>query len=140
MAGNKTIPTEASVEDFINQVADEQKRADSWTLVNIMEEVTGEPPVMWGPSIIGFGQYHYQYASGREGDMSLTGFSPRKQKMSLYIMDGFDKWDEYLARLGKHKTGKSCLYIKRLEDVDIDVLKDMISKSVEVVKERDVRD
>ena len=95
-----------------------------------MEEVTGEKAVMWGDSIVGFGTYHYVYASGREGDWPVTGFAPRKQALTLYIMSGFDQYDELLARLGKHSTGKSCLYIKRLSDVDVDVLRELVAESV----------
>ncbi|MEO1448629.1 MAG: DUF1801 domain-containing protein, partial [Bacteroidota bacterium] len=112
MAGDKTVPTGASVADFINQVEDERKQTDAWAIGNMMKDVTGEEPVMWGPSLVGFGKYRYRYKSGREGEFFWTGFSPRKQNLTLYIMDGFDNWEAYLAALGKHKTGKSCLYIK----------------------------
>ena len=129
MAGNKTIPTKASVEAFINTVEDPVKREDSQRLVEIMKEITGEKPVMWGHSIIGFGSYHYKYESGREGDMIITGFSPRKQNLSLYVGAGSAKIKPLLKNLGKHTTGKSCLYIKRLSDIDLEVLKTIILTS-----------
>ncbi|REJ79016.1 MAG: DUF1801 domain-containing protein [Acidobacteria bacterium] len=131
MAELKTKPNDASVEEFINGISDETKQEDSRILVKIFSEITGDEPKMWGPSIIGFGTYHYKYASGREGDWMRTGFSPRKQSLTLYIMDGFDKYDELLSQLGKHKTGKSCLYVNRLSDVDGEVLRELIEASVE---------
>jgi hypothetical protein len=131
MAELKTQPNEQSVTDFLNAVTDTQKRQDCATILELMQEVTGEQPQMWGGSIVGFGSYHYTYASGREGDWFLTGFSPRKQNLTLYIMAGFDEYDELLQRLGKHKLGKSCLYIKRLADVDLATLKDLVRQSVE---------
>ena len=99
-----------------------------------MRQVTGEEPEMWGDSIVGFGSYHYKYASGREGDWFLVGFSPRKQNLTLYIMSGFDEYDQLLVKLGKHSTGKSCLYIKQIEDVDLDVLKKLVQKSVDYMR------
>lgn len=123
---NKTTQTTASVTDFINSVADETKRNDSLRLVDIMKGQTGYEPRMWGPSIIGFGSYHYKYESGREGDMPLVGFSPRKEALTLYLSAAFDRRDELLQQLGKHKTGKGCLYIKKLVDVDLDTLNEMI--------------
>ncbi len=131
MSELKTQKNDASVTAFLNTIEDEKKRADSFALLKLFEEVTGEPATMWGPSIVGFGSYHYKGASGREGDWMLTGFSPRKQNLTLYIMAGFDRYDELMARLGKHSTGKSCLYIKRLEDVDQAVLRELISQSAE---------
>ncbi len=128
---NKTVLTGKSVDKFIDQVEDEQKRDDSQALLNLMKRVTNEAPQMWGDSIVGFGSYHYRYESGREGDMPIVGFSPRVQNLTLYIMDGFDAYDALLEKLGKHKTGKSCLYIKRLEDVDMDILERLVSESVE---------
>ncbi len=125
----KTKPTKYDVEKFLNKVEDEKKREDSFRVLEMMKKITKEDPVMWGPSLIGFGSYHYKYASGREGDWFVTGFSPRKQNLTLYIMSGFNEYDELLAKLGKHKTGKSCLYIKNLDDVDQNVLKEMIKKS-----------
>ena len=130
MAELKTKPTEQSVEAFLNGVSDEQKRADSFAVLKLMQELTGAEPKMWGPSIVGFGSYHYKYASGREGDFFLTGFSPRKRNLSLYIIAGFSRYDALMRKLGKFKTGKSCRYIKKLEDVDRDVLKELIKKSV----------
>jgi hypothetical protein len=130
MAELKTQPTKQSVESFIKTIADEGKRRDSRTILKIMRQVTKAKPKMWGPSIIGFGSYHYKYASGREGDFFVAGFSPRKQNLSLYIMSGFREHGALLRKLGKHKTGKSCLYIKRLEDIDLDVLTELIKRSV----------
>ena len=136
MAELKTKPTDVSVEDFLNNLEDETKRDDSYALLQIMKEVTGEEPKMWGPSIIGFGTYHYKYPTGTQGDWMLTGFSPRKQALTLYIMAGFSKYDEYLAKLGKYKTGKSCLYVKKLTDVNEGVLRKMIKSSIKDVKKR----
>jgi len=135
MAELKTQRNDKNVEDFLNTVSDEKKRTDSFTILELMEDVTGAEAEMWGDSIIGFGSYHYKYASGRNAEWFLTGFSPRKQNLTLYIMSGFDEYDELLQKLGKHSTGKSCLYVKRLEDVDQDVLRDLVSKSVEHMKE-----
>ena len=129
MSQNKTRPNTTSATSFLDSVEDEIQRRDSHTLNRIMKGITGEEPVMWGPSIIGFGSYHYKYDSGREGDMMLTGFSPRKQSLSLYIMAGFTKYEALLQKLGKHKTGKSCLYIKRLLEINVDVLKELIKAS-----------
>lgn len=129
MAELKTQPIDKSVNDFLNSVESEKKRQDSFKIMALMQEVTGEQPKMWGESIVGFGSYHYKYASGREGNWFLTGFSPRKQALTLYIMSGFDEYDDLLGKLGKFKTGKACLYIKKIEDVDIDILKELIRKS-----------
>jgi hypothetical protein len=131
MAELKTKKTAASVKDFLNRVPDERKRKDSFAILKLMQEVTGTRPAMWGPSIVGFGKYHYKYASGREGDMPLAGFSPRKQALTLYITAGFDGYGELLRKLGKYKTGKVCLYINKLEDVDLATLKEMVRRSVE---------
>ncbi|MFL7870001.1 MAG: DUF1801 domain-containing protein [Anaerolineales bacterium] len=131
MAELKTKRNKGDVEAFLNNVADEGKRQDSFTLLELMTKVTDKEPEMWGDSIIGFGSYHYKYASGREGDWFLTGFSPRKQNLTLYIMAGFDEYEQLLGKLGKHSTGKSCLYIKKIEDVDLDVLKELVKRSVE---------
>ena len=131
MAELKTQKNNASVEDFLNSVEDEKKRADSFAILELMREVTGDEPAMWGTSIIGFGSYHYTYASGREGDWMLVGFSPRKRNLTLYIMSGFDQYDTLLAQLGKYKTGKSCLYVNKLEDVDMSVLRELVKQSVE---------
>ena len=134
MAENKTQPTDASVEAFLNSVPDEKKRADSFRLVQIMREETGEEPVMWGDSIVGFGSVHYKYASGREGDMGVTGFSPRKASLTIYIVPGFDRYGDLLGRLGKHTTSKVCLYVKRLSDVDEATLRELIRDSVKVTR------
>jgi hypothetical protein len=134
MAELKTKPTRASVDAFLEGVADEEKRKDCRTLLRIMKKVVGEEPVMWGPSIVGFGSYHYKYASGHEGDACLAGFSPRKQDLTLYLMPGFAHRGKLLARLGKHKTGKACLYLKRLADVDLAILEELVSASVKEMK------
>jgi len=131
MAELKTKVTDKSVKDFLDSVTDERKRQDSYQILKLMERVTGSQPKMWGDSIVGFGTYHYRYASGREGDWLLTGFSPRKQNLTLYIMAGFDEYEGLLNRLGKYKTGKSCLYINRLADVDLSVLEELIRRSVD---------
>lgn len=136
MAENKTQATSNSVAEFLDKVENPERKQDCQTIVAIMQQITGEQPVLWGPSIVGFGKYHYKYASGREGDFIVTGFSPRKQNLSLYIMAGFDQYDELLAKLGKYKTGKSCLYIKSLKEVDIDVLKELISASVTYMRNK----
>ena len=131
MAENKTKPGKASVTAFINSIEDKQKRSDVKKVAAMMREATGSRATMWGSSIIGFGSYHYKYASGREADWMLVGFSPRKQALTLYIMSGFDGYDELMANLGKHKTGKSCLYINKLEDIDLDTLRELVRQSVE---------
>jgi hypothetical protein len=135
MAEMKTKPTQASVKEFLNQITDKERRDDCFAVVKIMEEITGDKPKMWGPSIVGFGTYHYKYASGREGDWPVTGFSPRKKDLTLYIMMGFEKHTELMQKLGKHSTGKSCLYIKRLSDVHVPTLKKLIKKSVKDLHE-----
>jgi hypothetical protein len=137
MAAPKTAPTNASVEDYLNGVPNEAKRQDSFALLELMKEVTGENAMMWGPNIVGFGSYHYTYASGREGDWMVTGFAPRKQALTVYIMSGFDRYDDLMANLGKHNTGKSCLYIKRLSDVDTDVLRELVAESVAHMNSRE---
>jgi hypothetical protein len=131
MSEPKTRPNEQSVGDFLAGVEDEQKRNDCFRLIEIMQKITGEPAVMWGGSIVGFGTYHYKYASGREGDWPLTGFSPRKRNLTLYIMSGFSRYDELMAALGTYKTGKACLYVKSLDDVDHDTLTELIALSVD---------
>ncbi len=131
MSDLKTKPTNASVDEFLNSVEHPQRREDGFELLRMMKEITKEEPTMWGPSIVGFGSYHYKYESGREGEMPITGFSPRKKSLTVYIMSGFEKYQHLLEKLGKHKTGKSCLYINKLEDVDRVVLKEIIRKSVE---------
>ncbi len=130
MAENKTQKTALSVIDFLNNLPDEQKRQDSFTVLELMKQASGLEPKMWGTSIVGFGDVHYKYESGREGDWFLVGFSPRKQNLTLYILEGFPKYTDLLGQLGKHKTGAACLYINKLSDVDLDILKEMISRSV----------
>ena len=134
MAKNKTIETEFGVTDFIHSVADEKKRADSFKLAEIMQTTTGFVPRMWGPAIIGFGTYHYKYESGHEGTAPLAAFSPRKDAISLYLSVEPEQREKFLADFGKYKTGKSCIYIKKLEDIDVEVLKKMISHSVTHLK------
>lgn len=136
MSDLKTKPTGSDVAAFLDSIEDEQKRRDCHTLLELMGSVTDEEPKMWGAAMIGFGSYHYTYESGREGDWFLTGFSPRKQNLTLYIMAGFDRYDELMNRLGNYKTGKSCLYVKKLEDVDMDILEKLISESVRHMKEK----
>ena len=131
MAELKTKPTDGSVEDFINSVTHDQMRQDAFALVELMRQATKSEPKMWGSSIIGFGNYSYKYASGRQAEWFLTGFSPRKQNVTLYIMDGFDQYNSLLISLGKHKTGKSCLYIRRLADIDLPTLQKLVQQSVE---------
>lgn len=134
MAKMKTVPTTASVDAFIAAVDDAQKREDCRAVAAIMAEATGASAQMWGTSIVGFGTYHYRYASGREGDFMEVGFSPRKRALTLYIMAGFSEYGDLLAKLGKHTTGKSCLYIKRLADVDQNVLREMVERSVRHIR------
>ena len=131
----KTKPNDKSVTEFLNNVDNQRRREDSFKILKVMREITLEEPVMWGDSIVGFGSYHYKYKSGREADWLQIGFSPRKQALTVYIMDGFEKYDKLLKKLGKHKTGKSCLYINKLEDVKIPVLKELISESLKYVRE-----
>lgn len=126
MAETKTKPTQMQVADFIHAAPDAVRREDAKTLVALMSRITGEEPVMWGPSIIGFGSYHYRYESGREGDACRLGFSPRKAELVLYVLNGSPEQEAQLARLGKHKTGKACLYIRKLADVDMAVLEEII--------------
>lgn len=123
---NKTQPTGASVEDFLAAVTPERRRTDALALDRLFREVTGFQPQMWGESILGYGRYHYRYASGREGDFLATGFSPRKANLSIYIMPGYGNFGDLLARLGKHKTGVSCLYVNKLADIDMAVLGELI--------------
>jgi hypothetical protein len=129
MSDLKTRKNEGDVRAFIASVENDRRRADAFTLLDLMQDALGEAPALWGDSIIGFGSYHYQYDSGREGDMPLVGFSPRKQNLAVYIMAGFDQYDELLDKLGKHKTGKACLYINKLADVDQDVLIELVKRS-----------
>lgn len=136
MAELKTKPNKANIDKFLKSVKDEKKLTDSYKILELMKNITKEEPVMWGISIIGFGSYHYKYASGREGNFFLTGFSPRKQILTLYIMSGFKRYEGLMKKLGKYKTGSSCLYISKLEDVDLKVLKTLITESVEYMKNK----
>lgn len=133
MAKNKTTQTELSVTDFLNSVADETKRNDSFQILEIFKAQTGLESKMWGPSIVGFGSYHYTYESGHEGDAPLVAFSPRKDAITLYLAN-FDRRDELLQQFGKHKTGKGCIYVKKLVDVNVDILQEMIDLSVKHMK------
>jgi hypothetical protein len=135
MAELKTKKTEASVETFLSSV-DEKHRADAATIAELMQKATGAPPKLWGTSIVGFGDQHYKYASGREGDWFITGFSPRKANLTLYILNGFPGQDELLEKLGKYKHGKGCLYINSLEDVHLPTLKKLIAGSVKHAKKK----
>jgi Domain of unknown function (DU1801) len=133
-----TVSTDASVDNFLAAVPDERRRADAQRLCAILREVTGEPAVMWGPSIVGFGSYRYTYGSGRTGDWPLVGFSPRKQQLVVYLVGGYeDRHAAVLARLGPHKTGKGCLYLKRLDDVDERALRELVDRTVRVHKGAD---
>ncbi len=132
----KTRQTEASVRSYLDGIADEQRRRDCEALVELMSAVTGELPRMWGGSIVGFGSYHYKYASGHEGDACLVGFSSRKGDMSLYVTPCFAEFDRLVAGLGKHKAGKACLYMKRLSDINLQVLRDLVQKSVADIRIR----
>lgn len=132
----KTKVNEASVTDFLNSVEDEQKRKDSFEVLKLMKQISKEDAKMWGSSIVGFGSYHYKGASGREGDWMLIGFSPRKQNITLYIMPGFERYPTLMKKLGKYSTGKSCLYIKKLSDVDVAVLKELMAESLKVMKKQ----
>lgn len=136
MAELKTKKNDASVAEFLQAIPDEQKRQDSLTILALMQKATKAEPKMWGSSIIGFGDYHYQYATGREGDWFQLGFSPRKQNLTLYLMSGLEAQRDSLAKLGKHKTGKGCLYINKLADVDMKVLQTMLTDAVKVLKQR----
>lgn len=135
-AKNKTTENDASVEKFLKSVENEQRRNDSFEVLEYMKDLTGEEAKMWGTSIIGFGRYQYKYESGREGEFMKVGFSPRKTSLTLYIMPGFARYDDLMEKLGKYKTGKSCLYIKKLEDVDQDILKDLIESSYEYMTKK----
>ena len=135
MAENKTKATAVDPHDFVKQVDSEEKRKDAEELIRLMSKVTGKPPKMWGPTIIGFGKYHYKYESGREGDMCMAGFSPRKPSLVLYIGPALED-EKLMSRLGKYKVGKGCLYIKKLADVDRAVLKELVVKSVAEMRKR----
>ncbi|MBA3354551.1 MAG: DUF1801 domain-containing protein [Pyrinomonadaceae bacterium] len=134
----KTQPTKESVSGFLKKVSDKDRREDCLKVLEIMKDVTGEEPKMWGSSIVGFGRYHYKYESGREGESMITGFSPRKGDLTLYIIGGFEPVSDLMARLGKHKIGKSCLYLKKLADVDAGVLRKIVEKSVKGMADKRV--
>ena len=136
MAENKTQENNQSVTNFLEQIEDEQKKKDAEEILKMMTEVSGEQPKMWGDSIIGFGKYHYKYDSGREGDFLRMGFSPRKRNFSIYFMCGFPEKENLLKQLGKHKTGKACLYVNKLDQVDTAVLKEMMQKSYEAMNKK----
>ncbi len=136
MAENKTKPTMQSASRFINDIENKQKRSDVKKVAAMMRKATGKKAAMWGSAIVGYGQYHYKYASGREGDYMLVGFSPRKQALTIYIMTGFKKFEPLMKKLGKYKTGKSCLYINKLSDVDEHVLERLINGSVKSMREK----
>ncbi|GAB4148302.1 MAG: hypothetical protein Fur0021_07970 [Candidatus Promineifilaceae bacterium] len=130
MAELKTKPNDQNVTAFLDSVADERKRQDCYTLLALMQEATQAEPKMWGDSIVGFGSYNYKYPTGSTGQWFLAGFAPRKQNLTLYIMSGFDEYDALMAKLGKHTTGKACLYIKRLSDVNLDALRELVQRSI----------
>ncbi|NKB59372.1 MAG: DUF1801 domain-containing protein [Alphaproteobacteria bacterium] len=131
MSEPKTKVTDASVDDYLDTIADEKRRADASVVKDMMARITGHEPKMWGTSIIGFDTYHFKYVSKREGDWPITGLAARKQALSVYIMPGFSAYGDLMDKLGKHKAGRSCLYIKKLEDIDLAVLEDLIARSVE---------
>lgn len=133
---NKTKANKLSVTAFVNSIENEERRSDSKKLLKLFKSISGERAVMWGDSIVGFGQYHYQYDSGREGDFMRTGFSPRKNNLAIYLIDGFDDKASLLDKLGKHSTGKSCLYVKRLADIDEVVLTKLLKQSYTTMKKR----
>lgn len=136
MAELKTKPTRASVAQFLNAVEDETKRKDCKEIAKMMKAITGKTPKLWGDSIVGYGTYHYKYPTGNEGDWFITGVAPRKQAITVYIMAGFDRFGELMGKLGKYKTGKSCLYIKKLNDIDRDVLYQLIDESVKYIRKK----
>jgi len=133
---NKTVATDLSVEDYLSAITSPQKQEDCRKISAIMQRVSGYPPVMWGASIVGFGAYHYKYESGREGDFLRTGFAARAQNISIYIMPGYQDLEDELSRLGTHKIGKSCLYIKRLSDIDEQVLEEMIVRGLKLLAQK----
>lgn len=134
MAENKTQPTTASVRSFIAAIEDKERRTEVRKVAAMMRKATGKKAQMWGPGIVGYGTYHYKYASGREGNFMITGFAPRKQALTVYILPGFENFGALMGKLGKYKTGKSCLYIKRLSDIDEEVLERLISASVQYMR------
>ena len=134
MAEMKTRETKESVDAFLDKATDAKTRRECDTIMRIMKRVTGAPPRMWGPSMVGFGTYSYKYETGREGEYFITGFSPRKSNLTLYVMPGFEQYPQLMKKLGKHKTGKSCLYVKTLDDIDLGVLEELIETSVADMK------
>jgi hypothetical protein len=136
MAELKTKKNDGSISEYLQAIEDPERKADCQNIYDLMAEITGDDGSLWGDSIVGFGSYHYKYDSGREGDWFITGFSNRKQQISLYIMSGFKRYEELMSNLGKHKTGKSCLYVKRLSDIDLDILEDLIRASVEFMNKK----
>ena len=136
MTQRKTSQNEGDVNAFLDAVENPRRRADARQLLDLMQTVTGESPKMWGPSIVGFGKYQFRYASGREGDSLVVGFSPRKQNLVIYIMPGFSDYGELLGKLGKFRTGRSCLYVNKLDDVDLQLLEQLVRESVEEMKRR----
>lgn len=136
MSELKTRRNDGDVDAYLDSVENPRRREDARRVLTLMREVTGKPPKMWGSSIVGFGSYHYSYASGREGDWPVVGFAPRKQNLVLYIMPGFARYESLLARLGKHRTGKSCLYVTKLDDIDPDVLEELVRESVDEMQRR----
>lgn len=136
MAELKTRKNRGGVEKFLASVDNETRREDAFKVLELMQKATGEKPAMWGTAIVGFGTYHYKYASGREGDWMMVGFSPRKQNLVLYIMPGFSAYDELMKKLGKHKTGKSCLYINKLDDIHLPTLRKLVRESYRAMKKK----
>ena len=132
----KTVPNNSSVKDFINKIENQEKKSDALILLKLLGEISGEKPVMWGDSIVGFGTYHYVYESGREGDMFLTGFSPRKQNLVIYVMNGCKTYQKELKDLGKHRTGSSCLYLNQLSKIGLDVLESIVKNSVATMRRK----
>ncbi|MBX2965754.1 MAG: DUF1801 domain-containing protein [Cyclobacteriaceae bacterium] len=136
MAELKTKKSDNSIVAFLDRVDNEERRNDCFKLLELFKKLTKEEPKMWGTSIVGFGSYHYKYDSGREGDWFLTGFSPRKQNLTIYVIAGFSEYDDIMKNLGKYKTGSSCLYVKKLSDIDMDKLKTLVTKSITFLKKR----
>ncbi|MCZ6692329.1 MAG: DUF1801 domain-containing protein [Bacteroidetes bacterium] len=136
MAELKTKPNNQNVDDFLKKVSDPAKRKNCHRVLDIMKQITQQEPKMWGDSMVGFGNYHYQYTSGREGNWFLTGFSPRKQSLTIYIMSGFDQFEHLMSQLGKYKNSKSCLYVKKLDDIDLGILKELIAESIKLLSKR----
>ena len=135
MSSNKTVPTKQSVTTFIDSLEDEQKKHDCYSLLKLMKEVTGSEPKIWGNGMIGFDEYHYKYSSGREGNYFKIGFSPRKKELSIYILPGLDRFRKELEGLGKYRAGKSCLYVKKLDDINLDILRKIMNKSTKLLDE-----